>query len=91
MTSNVPTVHDVAVAALLGGSFGWLRIPAGGKIEVARREAADCYRLTIDLTAGWPLDPTKAREYNVESLRRLEVIAARELAAAGELKATGAP
>ncbi len=77
--SNAPipimTVLDVGIDALLGGSFGYLHIPPGGYLNVTWLTKKECYRVTIDVTAGHPLS-TVAEQFNAESLRRLKELAA---------------
>jgi hypothetical protein len=45
----VPLVLEVAVDALLGGSAGWLKVPAGGNLRTDWLSGKGCYRLTIDV------------------------------------------
>ncbi len=73
----ITDVSSYAVDAILGGSFGWLHIPRGGYLEVRWLTRKECYRLTIDVTAGHELVPEKAAEFNAETLRRLEELVAR--------------
>ena len=71
----IMSVLDAGIAAVLGGSFGFLRIPKDGYMNVTWLTKKECYRLTIDVTAGHPLTETEAALFNAESLRRLKELA----------------
>lgn len=69
---DVLTVRDVARDALLGGSFGYLRIPAGATVRVQHLRKKDWYRVTFDVTAGNTLDPSAAARFNAATLQDLQ-------------------
>jgi hypothetical protein len=69
-------VLDVAIDAALGGSFGYLHIPKDGYLNVTWLTKKECYRITIDVTAGHPLSDM-SEAFNAETLRKLrELLAA---------------
>lgn len=72
----IMTVLDAGIDAVLGGSFGYLRIPKGGYLNVAWLSKKECYRLTIDVTAGHRIDEVASAQFNAETLRRLKELAA---------------
>jgi hypothetical protein len=72
----ITSVLDAGIDAVLGGSFGYLRIPAGGYLNVTWLSKKECYRLTIDVTAGHPLSEEASASFNAETLRRLKELAA---------------
>ncbi len=72
-------VLDRAIDGVLGGTHGWLRIPKGGYLNVAWLSKKEVYRLTIDVTAGHPLDQA-SDEFNAETRRRIEQYTARNAA-----------
>jgi hypothetical protein len=49
-------VLDGAVDAVLGGSGGFFHIPPGGYLNCTYLTKKKCYRVTVDVTAGHPLD-----------------------------------
>jgi hypothetical protein len=72
----IMTVLDVAIDAVLGGSFSYLHIPKDGYLNATWLTKRECYRITIDVTAGHPLDADTAVAFNAESLRKLRELAA---------------
>lgn len=66
-------VLDRAVDAVLGGSWGWLHIPPGGRMDATWMPTKGCYRLTIDVTAGHELSDI-ADAFNQETRHKLEAM-----------------
>jgi hypothetical protein len=64
-------VLDRAIDAVLGGTYGWLRVPAGGYLNVTWLSKKECYRVTIDVTAGHPLNDD-APAFNAETRAKIE-------------------
>lgn len=54
--ASIMTVLDVAIDSLLGGSSGFLHIPAGGYLACDWLSRKRVFRLTIDVTPNHPLD-----------------------------------
>lgn len=61
---DVRTVLAIARDSLIGGSSGWITIPAGASLGCQWLPRKGCYRVTIDVRAGRELgDEAKVAEY----------------------------
>lgn len=68
----VADVLEAGVDALLYGSAGWFRVPAGGYMGADWLTRKRCYRLHVDVTVGHELELDAALKYVRELAGRLE-------------------